>query len=336
MAWLAGEHCRRAAVRPPGGPGPLAQYCWPSRKTGEVPCSDDYLCELFTKFGLSEFQARTAQLLVRRPLAILLILVVALLVARLGSRVVRRSVSALVARSAPRGTGARAETRAKTLGGVAASLVRIVVWTLALVLVIDQLGFNVGPLLAGASVVGVAVGFGAQSLVRDFLSGFFILAEDQFGVGDSITVSDVTGTVEELNLRVTRLRASDGTVWFVPNGEIRKVGNSAKDWARAIVDVTVGPSADLGRANRVISDEVAVFAADQAWAGIVLEAPELLGVESVGSSGIVVRVAVKTAPRQRSKVARELRARVSARLRAEGLGVAEPPAPSVSPADPES
>src|SRR5207253_11179108 len=140
----------------------------------------------------------------------LVIILAAALVSRLLARLVRRSVQGLVARS--RGDSAHLAKRAETLSGVAASLVRIVVWTIAVLLVIDKLGVNPGPALAGASIVGVAVGFGAQSLVRDFLSGFFVLAEDQFGVGDVITVSDVTGTVEEVNLRVTRLRASDGTV----------------------------------------------------------------------------------------------------------------------------
>src|SRR5207302_1413685 len=131
------------------------------------------------------------------------------------------------------------------------------------------------------SIVGVAVGFGAQSLVKDFVSGFFVLAEDQFGVGDSITVLDVTGIVEEVNLRVTRLRGMDGTVWFIPNGEIRKVGNSAKDWSRAIIDVAIPASADLDAAIAAISDEAAGLAREPALAEAFLDAPEVLGLESI-------------------------------------------------------
>src|SRR5206468_8412380 len=131
--------------------------------------------------------------------------------------------------------------RAKTLASVSASVVRVVVWTFAGLLILGQLGIDLGPFIAGASIVGFALGFGAQSLVRDYLAGFFIIAEDQFGVGDVITVSDSTGTVEEVSLRITRIRGNDGTVWFIPNGEIKKVGNSAKDWSRAIVDIVLVP-----------------------------------------------------------------------------------------------
>jgi small conductance mechanosensitive channel len=193
------------------------------------------------------------------------------------------------------------------------------VWTIGALLVIDKLGVNPGPALAGASIVGVAVGFGAQTLVRDFLSGFFVLAEDQFGVGDVITVSDVTGTVEEVNLRVTRLRSNDGTVWFVPNGEMRKVGNAAKEWSRAVVDVTIPAAADVGSAIAAITEEVQALAADPGWGELVIEAPEVVGVESIAVDGFTVRVQAKTQPGAHGRVARELRARIGARLHREGI-----------------
>jgi small conductance mechanosensitive channel len=295
------------------------------------PESNDYLYQLFRKVGLSQFGARTAQFLLERPLEIILVLVAAILVARLGARVARGSVEALVSRSALPGASAQSANRARTLAGVTASLIRILVWSVAVLLLLDQVGINLGPLLAGVSIVGVALGFGAQSLVRDFLSGFFILAEDQFAVGDVITVSDTTGTVEELNLRVTRMRASDGTVWFVPNGEIRKVGNSAKEWSRAIVDVLIPPGADVAAAGETIAREVATLAGDSAWSASVLEAPEVLGVESMGPDGATIRVVAKTDPGARATVARDLRARLVARLRAEGVvppaGVAAPEPP---------
>ena len=295
---------------------------------------NDYIFRLVRKLGFSDFTARTAEFLFERPLAILLIVLGAVLVSRLASRVVRRSVASLVARSTIAGATARSAGRARTLAGVAASAVRIAIWSVAALLVLDKAGINLGPLLAGASIVGVALGFGAQSLVRDFLSGFFVLAEDQFGVGDVITVSDTTGTVEEVNLRVTRLRSADGTVWFVPNGEIRKVGNSAKEWSRALVDVIVPPTSDLGAATAAIAAEVAGMEEEPEWSDAVLEAPEVLGVEALGVDGATVRVAAKTDPAQRSHVARELRARIMARLAAEGVvpvrepASAEPGAPA--------
>src|SRR3954453_18487040 len=185
---------------------------------------------------------------------IVLILALGMLAARLGSRLAARSIRSLGARAPLREVNPRSEQRAETLAGVAVSLVRIFVWTLAVLLILGELGLNLGPFLAGASIVGVALGFGTQSLVKDFVSGFFILVEDQYGVGDVITIADTTGTVEEINLRVTRLRGSDGTVWFVPNGEIRKVGNSAREFARSIVDVIIPNKADLAGAMTAIAE----------------------------------------------------------------------------------
>ena len=181
--------------------------------------------------------------------------------------------------------------------------------------------------MAGASIVGVAVGFGAQSLVKDFVSGFFVLAEDQYGVGDGITVLDVTGTVEEVNLRVTRLRAGDGTVWFIPNGEIRKVGNSAKEWSRAVVDVAIPATADVDAAIALITQAVAGLGEDPAWSDAVLESPEVLGLESLSPEQVTVRVTAKTKPPERARVTRELRSRIATRLRRDGT----PPVPEEAP-----
>ncbi len=275
---------------------------------------DDYLYELFRKIGASDLLAKTGEFCV----VIVLILVGALLVSRLGSRLARRSVESLVARSRLEPTPASAN-RARTLGGVAASVIRIVVVSIAVLLMLDAVGLNLGPLVAGASIVGVALGFGAQSLVRDFLSGFFILAEDQYGIGDLVTVADVLGTVEEVSLRTTRLRGMDGTVWYVPNGEIRKVGNSAKDWSRAIVDVLVPPEADINAATAAIAEELGALPPGLEWADAMLEAPEVLGVEAMGPDGWTVRVAARVAPEARGRVTRELRTRIAARLQNQGV-----------------
>ncbi|HEX2040995.1 MAG TPA: mechanosensitive ion channel family protein [Acidimicrobiales bacterium] len=291
--------------------------------------SDDYgyVYDLVRKLGGSDFTARTAEFVLERPLAILLILLGAVVVSRVVSRLARRSVESLVSRSTIARGSARSAARARTLAGVAASLIRILVWSVAVLLVLDKVGINLGPLLAGASIVGVALGFGAQSLVKDFLSGFFILAEDQFGVGDVITVSDTTGTVEEVNLRITRLRGADGTVWFVPNGEIRKVGNSAKDWSKALVDIVVPEDADIAATTAAMEAEAARLKDDPAWADALVDAPEVLGVEAVGTDGVTLRVAATTDPDHRARVARELRGRIMTRLRADGvLTVREPAA----------
>jgi moderate conductance mechanosensitive channel len=270
-----------------------------------------------------------------RSAKIALILVLALVFLRLGTRVAGRSIRTLGSRSPLRESSPRMEQRAETLAGVAISMVRIVVWSVALLLVLEEFGLNLGPLLAGASIVGVAVGFGAQSLVKDFFSGFFILVEDQYAVGDVITIADQSGTVEEINLRVTRIRATDGTVWFVPNGEIRKVGNSTKEWGRAIVDVIVPRKSDLATATAVIGEEVEAVAADPAWVDAILEAPEILGVNAMGVDNVTVRVSAKTTPAQRLPLAREMRSRISLRLQQAGV-VAESSIPPREDPTPES
>ena len=275
---------------------------------------DSYLYDLFRELGWSELTASSVAFL----LTVVLLLVGAVVVSRVGSRLARRSVESLVARSRLEPTP-RSTSRGKTLAGVAASVVRIVVFSIAVLMALETVGINLGPLLAGASIVGVALGFGAQSLVRDFLSGFFILAEDQYGVGDTVTVADVLGTVEEVSLRTTRLRGMDGTVWYVPNGEIRKVGNSAKDWSRAIVDVLVPPEADINAATAAIADELQTALPGPEWGEAVLEAPEVLGVEAMGPDGWTVRVAARTTPEARARVVRELRTRIASRLQNDGV-----------------
>ncbi len=259
---------------------------------------------------------------------IVLILALAIVFARLGTRLAGRSIRSLGARGPLREVSPRAEQRATTLAGVAVSLIRVLVWTFAGLLILGELKVNLGPFLAGASIVGVAVGFGAQSLVKDFFSGFFILVEDQYGVGDVITIVDITGTVEEINLRTTTLRANDGTVWFVPNGEIRKVGNSAKEWARAIVDVIIPNNADLAAATTAIGEEAAALARDPDWVGCILEEPEVLGVESLAAGNVTLRVSTKTEPSKRAALAREMRARITARLQRDGVVAGEVAGPT--------
>lgn len=186
-----------------------------------------YLYDLLRKVGLSDFGARTGEFLLVRPLKVVLVALAATLASRLGTRAIRRAVASFHARTPLLAESPRAQQRARTIAGVLASFVRAAVWGVALLVVFDQLGINLAPLLAGAGIVGLAIGFGAQALVRDVISGLFILVEDQYGVGDVIDLGDVGGEVEEVNLRVTRLRAPDGKVWFVPNGEVRKVGNAS-------------------------------------------------------------------------------------------------------------
>jgi small-conductance mechanosensitive channel len=218
----------------------------------------------------------------------------------------------------------RSAARAQTIAAVLRSLCSAVIFSFALIYVLGYLGLNLGPLLAGAGVAGVALGFGAQSLVKDFLSGTFMLIEDQFGVGDIIDAGEASGVVEALTLRTTRLRDQEGTVWHIPNGQIQRVGNKSQQWARAVLDLTISPSADFDRAQAVIRTAAAEVWADPRFGGDVLDEPEVLGVEYLGPDGATIRVVGKTRPASQWTVGRALRAHISTALRDAGIDV--PPA----------
>jgi len=291
-----------------------------------VCASDDYACELVNKLGLTGFWARTAQFGLDRPLRILVIIVVAAILSRVLGRLARRAVETMAGITPVRRSSTRGDQRARTLAAVTGSVVRIVVWTTAGLTILGVLGINLGPLIAGASIVGVALGFGAQALVRDFLSGFFILVEDQYGVGDRVNVSGAKGTVEDVSLRVTRMRADDGSVWFVPNGEIRKVANATMGWQRALIDILLPLDVDVERALAVMGEEADALADDGAWASDITERPQVLGVDAMSADGLTIRITARTTPQKQDAFARALRARIAARLRREGIALAKPPA----------
>jgi small conductance mechanosensitive channel len=222
------------------------------------------------------------------------------------------------------GTGIYSERRAlraTTLGSLLKSIVTAVIGVIVVVMGLDILGYPIGPLLASAGIAGIALGFGAQNLVKDFLSGIFMLLEDQYGVGDVIDMGEATGTVEAVGLRVTRLRSVDGTVWYVRNGEVVRVGNSSHGWARTVLDVRIAYDEDIARVERLLADLVAEFAADPEWERYVLEEPEVWGVENLAADSVVLRVVVKTQPLQQWKIARELRERIKRIFDAEGVQI---------------
>jgi moderate conductance mechanosensitive channel len=280
---------------------------------------DGYLYDLLREAGLSELSARTGELLLVRPMKIVLLIVLGAAVGRLGARASRRFVQTVHRRSPLRPMSPRAEQRAGTVADVLGNAIRMAVWAVVLLIALGEVGIELAPLIAGAGVAGVAIGFGAQSLVRDYISGIFILTEDQYGVGDIVTLGDTMGTVEDVSLRVTRLRAVDGTVWFVPNGEIRKVGNSSMEWSRALLDVQVAYGTDVAAASAAIAEEARAMALEEQWRELVLDEPEVWGVQAMDKEGITIRLVVRTAPRQQYAIARELRTRISERLRRDGV-----------------
>ena len=218
----------------------------------------------------------------------------------------------------------RRRQRAETIGSVLRSVATLVVFTVAGAMVLAELGFDLGPVLASAGIVGVAVGFGAQNLIKDFLNGMFMILEDQYGVGDVIDAGEATGTVEAVGLRTTRLRDVAGTVWHIRNGEILRVGNKSQGWARAVVDLPVSLDTDIPRVRDVVQAAADEMHADEEWADKLIEQPEVWGLEDLGSSGLVIRLAVKTVPLEQWAVSRELRQRVKAAFDREGILIAVP------------
>jgi small conductance mechanosensitive channel len=230
-------------------------------------------------------------------------------------------------RVGPTVAAGRRVQRAEAMGSLLKSVVSIVIFGMLGITAIAQVGFNVGPLLASAGVVGVALGFGAQSLVKDFLAGVFMIFEDQYGVGDFVDLGEASGTVEAVGLRVTRLRDVEGTVWYVRNGEIVRVGNSSQNWARTVLDIPVPLDADLHRVQEVLKDVAHDLWEDEEFKGKIIEEPEVWGVQDLTPSWITVRVTLKTAPLVQWGVAREMRQRIKNRFDHEGLDFAHTPMP---------
>ncbi len=289
--------------------------------------------------------------LIGTPLRILGILLVAFVVNRLARRAVRSALARLqpgamalpsrLGRRRDKRSGARprrpavpsalapttenslrSEQRVDALSSVLRSVVSFVVGAIAGFMVLGAVGIDLRPLLAGAGILGLAVGFGAQSLVKDFLSGVFILVEDQFGVGDVVEIdAQAQGVVELVSLRTTRLRAVDGTVWHVPNGQIAKVGNKSQLWSRSLLDVEVAYDTDIEQAKQVIQ-----ATADELWKSkdSILERPDLWGVEALGTNGVTIRLVVKTTPAEQWRISRLLRERIKAAFDAAGIEIPFP------------
>jgi len=216
----------------------------------------------------------------------------------------------------------RRKQRVRALGSILRSAASVTIFTIAGVAILGELGINLAPLLASAGVVGIAVGFGAQNMVRDYLSGIFMLLEDQYGVGDVITVGNATGTVETVTLRITRMRDVNGIVWHIRNGTIEQVGNESQGWARAVIDFPVPYQADLSAIRRLLSDTAESLWNEPYWRTVMIEKPEVWGAQEVTSAVVTMRIVVKTAPLRQWEVEREMRARVKACLDTAGISPA--------------
>ncbi|MFR9676658.1 mechanosensitive ion channel family protein [Streptomyces sp. TR06-5] len=272
-------------------------------------------------------------------LSILFILVGALVVRALAKRAITRLVNrilqpsdgeggerrnglgpAVLARDSGRAQERR-EQRAKTIGAVLSSIASVVIAIMALAMILGEVGIALGPLLASAGVVGLAIGFGAQSLVADYLSGLLIMVEDQYGVGDIVDLGEAVGEVEQIGLRLTQVRDLNGGLWHIRNGEIRRVNNHSQDWARAVLDVGVAYESNLDTVYEVLERTGRELHEDAEQGALLLEEPSVWGVQSLDADAVVVRMAVKTQPLQQWGVTRELRRRVKLNLDEAGVEI---------------
>ncbi len=283
---------------------------------------DGTLCSLLYRMTDDIEQARTLSYWISVPLFVLAVVVVAVLVRWVVLRAIRRWVSG-VETEGPRRRGRldvfetadpigseRRVQRAKAIGSILSAVVSIVVWTAAVFLVLPSLGVDITGLVAGAGIVGIAVGFGAQTLVQDFVSGLFMIAEDQYGVGDVIDMGEASGVVEAVGLRTTRLRSVDGTVWHIRNGEVVRVGNMSQGWSRAVLDVGVGYGEDVTRIMELLKALGLEMRADEDWGDKFLDDPEVWGVEALAADQVTIRMIIKTVPLEQWVVAREMRRRI--------------------------
>lgn len=271
------------------------------------------------------------------PMRIALIILGAIVVRWLVHRAIRSVVAQAVARADSHekhsieriinsATGIdqeRRRQRALTMGTLLRSIATFVIGAVTILTVMAELGLPLGPLLTSAGIGGLAIGFGAQTLVKDFISGIFMIIEDQYGVGDVIDVGEAIGTVEEVTLRVTRLRDATGVVWFVRNGEIIRVGNRSHGWALAMIDIPVSYQEDPARVGQMLARVAADMYADPQWSEQLLEEPTVAGVESVSGGTITLRVMAKTRPGQQFAVPREFRGR--AKQAFDEAGIQGPP-----------
>jgi small-conductance mechanosensitive channel len=317
---------------------------------GATVCTaqDSSWCQLIYQFTGVGWLARSAGVVLDGALKTLLILVLAVVIRALCHRAIARvsrgvgegRAPALLrplrerAARGPRGSSGvatlieRRRQRAATIGSLLRSIASFVIFGTASVLVLGEFGVNLAPIIASAGVIGVAVGFGAQNLVRDFLSGIFMMLEDQYGVGDVVDFGEATGTVESIGLRVTTVREVEGTLWYVRNGAISRVGNFSQHFSIALVDVPLGHGADIGMATEVAEAAARDAVAEPPLADDLLGEVSVLGVQSVTAEGVTLRITVRTRPGQQAAVRRALFEAVATAFTEAGI---PPPSPSPAP-----
>ncbi len=282
--------------------------------------------------GLPKFVSKHSHAIIEVPIRIVIVIVVTLVIRAVIHRVINQAVKPVAGGGVPRvlrpfrervstsffeSTGLMSERRAQranTIGSVLKSGVSVTLFVIALMLIINELGFDLAPFLAGTSIVGVALGFGAQNIVKDFLAGMFMMLEDQYGVGDVIDFELASGTVEAVGLRSTRLRDVNGTVWYVRNGEVLRVGNKSQGFATVVLDVPIDAWADIESASSAMLEVAQAMHDEEDWEHVFLNDPQVDGVESLTRYETVIRLSVRVRPLEQWRTARELRRRIWHRL----------------------
>ena len=294
--------------------------------TADNPCADgERICNLAWDWTGNSTFAEISDVVIGLPLALLGLLLLGLVLRwvlhKVVDRVVRRAETGVLPDRMNPVASARRSQRAKTMGSLLKSIITGLLFAVIGTMMLSEVGVNIAPIIASAGILGLALGFGAQSLVKDFLSGVFMIFEDQYGVGDVVDVGEATGTVEAVTLRVTRLRDLNGTVWYVPNGEIVRVGNMSQNGARAVLDVSVGYGEDLTRVTRVLREVAHDLWEDEDYRELIIEEPEVTGVEMLAADSVNLRVLIKTRPLEQWAVARAMRQRIKARFDHEGIEI---------------
>ena len=299
-------------------------------------CAADRTCAWLLDVSWLQWFSGAGYYLVLKPVRIVLIILAAIMlqavVRYMLRRIVRRAgrprrgllyplrqkMAAVEPETAGGTRAERRRQRTEALVSVLRTATSVTTFIVASMLVLSELGVNLAPLIASAGIVGVALGFGAQNLVKDYFAGLFMLIEDQYGVGDNVDLGEVSGTVEEVGLRITTVRDLRGVIWYIRNGEIIRVGNRSQGWSVVVVDVPVG-FAGVAEATEVLRTAAASLTEDPDWTDELLAAPEVLGVEQITIEGAVVRTTVKTISSAQWRVGRELRRRLTDALESAGI-----------------
>lgn len=318
------------APRPSPAPGAPAPTAPTAPLSGERQAVERLVRDWVERLTDSPSLGRLAADVAQPALEILVIVVVAWLLSRVANRLVDRALRRMEnpdadvhlgllrggrlreGRTPP--TSKRRAQRANALAALARSVTSVVIWATAIMMLLGTLGINLAPLIASAGILGIAIGFGAQDLVNDFLAGVFMLIEDQYGVGDVVDAGDAVGVVEGISLRSTEIRAVDGTLWHVPNGAIGRVGNMSQEFSRVLLDVGVAYDADVEEAGAAILAAAREVAEEPPWDELVLAEPEIWGVQELGESSVSIRLVIKITPGEQWPMARELRQRIKQRL----------------------